>query len=122
MLDGTRRGVPADAVPFTDHNATDVSSATAQVIRAATAGKAIYIAQLRAVNLHATEVQDTIIEDTAGTPVESLHVHVPAAGAGEVDLHFDPPIKIATGLGLNASARATTGDVRVTVSGYVGTP
>lgn len=122
MLDGTRKGVPDDAVPFTAFNATDVTSSTAVAIKAAVSGKAIYVSQIRAVNLHATEVQDTIIEDTAGTPVESMHIHVPAAGAGEVDLEFDPPIKIATGLGLSASARAATGDVRVTVSGYVGTP
>lgn len=123
MLDGTRRGVPKDATPFTAFNTAEITSSTAVAIVAAVAGKSVYITGLRASNLHATEVQDTIIEDTAGTPIESMHVHVPPAGGGAiVDLQFDPPIQVAVGLGLSGSARASTGDVRVTVSGYVGTP
>ena len=117
-FDGTRSDVPSGATPFNAVNAADVTSATPVAIVAPVAGQSIFLTRLRATNIHASEVQNTIIEDSAAAEV--MHIHVPAAGAGEVDLEFDPPIQLPVGTGLSASARASTGDVRVTASGYVG--
>jgi len=116
-----REGLPSDAVPFHDYNATDITSTTAQTIRAAPgAGKCFYISKITSFNSHATETPVITLQDDAGTPVQFWKWEQ-AAGPGQNEFTFDPPLKTTTNTALEGVADGSTGDVRIQVNGWVGT-
>lgn len=116
--------VPADAVPFSSKNATDITSTTPVEIKAATSGKSIYITRLLVQNRTVAEAPIITIQDDAGTPVEHVTIAVSTAAGndGFADLRFTPPIQVAAGQALDGKASGSVGDTVVHAMGYVGTP
>ena len=119
VLDGARNTVPDDAVPFHAMAAADVTTTTAVPVKAAVAGKKLWITQAILTNIHATENQRIRLQDDAGTPVQFGDLSAPAAKTKVYD--FNPPLETTAGTDLDAiGIIATVGDVRVTVNGYIG--
>lgn len=116
--------VPGDATPFHSKNATLITSTTAQEIKAAVAGKAIYVTQLIIQNRTVAEAAIITIQDDSGTPVEYAEVAVSTAAgnAGYVAMKFEPPIQVTTGQALDGVSSGSLGDTVVHATGYVGTP
>lgn len=115
-------GFPADSDPVNAFNSTDISDTTAQTILAGSAGKAIFITQVTCVNKTAAELPVVLLQDDA-TPTPASYDHfAPGAGAGEVVHVYNPPLQIATGKGLKGVALTATGDCKLHVKGFIGTP
>ena len=118
MLDGTRNALPANATPFWAMAATDVTTTTEIVVKAAVTGKKVYVTQAILTNIHATEHQAIILQDD-DTPNEFAYLSAPAAKTKAYT--FDPPLEFTeSGTSTDAvGAIAVKGDVKVTLNGYI---
>lgn len=117
--------VPTDATTFVSANTTDITSTTAQTIKAAVASKAIYVTKLLLMNKTPAEAPVITIEDNTGTPVVhlgQLELSTAAGNEGFLELDFNPPIVLATGKALMGTSDGSTGDTIVCAYGFVGTP
>jgi hypothetical protein len=117
------KGLPDDAVPFAAVNATDITTTTKQTIKAATAGKRLFVTQAHAYNKTTTE--DTILALRHGTTdVAILHPTDIALNIqiSDAPVVFDPPIVIPANTDLDGiSVIANKGDCVIFVNGYIGT-
>lgn len=112
----------ADRSPFVAHNTTDISSDTAQEIKAAVASKKHWITRVVLANKTAGETPIVKIQDdTAETPVDFLVVRMGglADASSLVVIECDPPIEVGAGKAINGVATSATGDVIATVFGWV---
>jgi len=119
-----RPGVTFGMTPFQAVNAADITTTTAVAIKAGVAGSTIWITSCIVANSHATEDTTVILQSDNGTPVEFAHLPAPAmdinGGVGAL-YTFDPPIKVVAGDGVEGiGVTATTGDVRMSISGFIG--
>lgn len=113
-----RAGVaPETATPFVATNQTLVDGTTARTVKAAVTGKKHWITRITVLNVTAAENTVTNIQDTTGTPIVLATLNAPS----QVVSQFTPlsPIEVGAGLAINAAGVAATGDVRVTIEGFV---
>lgn len=111
--------VPSDAATFTAVNATDITTTTKQLIKAAPgAGKAIYITQAIFNNKTVAEHASLILQDE--DDVEIVHVNIPVTVANIV-INFRPPVEVAANKEVEGIAVTTLGDSTITINGFVGT-
>ncbi len=121
---GLPKGLPEDAVPFSAMNATKIETTTKQTIKAATAGKRMFVTQAVAANETTTE--DQILKLRHGTTdIAILHpadiADAPTAGHGQM-YTYDPPLVIPAGVDLDGIGLiAGVGDCYIAVNGYIGT-
>ena len=117
------QGLPDDAVPFAAVNATDIETTTKQTIKAATAGKRMFVVQANSYNKTTTENQILMLRHGT-TDVAILHPAdiVDSHGDhGRID-RYSPPIVIPVGVDLDGiGVIANVGDCVIAVSGYIGT-
>ncbi len=114
-------GIPAGATHREGVSAVITSVTPVVVLAAPASGKKLRIRKLLIQNTTAAEKPIITLQTTAGSPV----VHAVAApgdpavgGNGLLVLDFDPPLKLAVDVGLNAKADSSVGDVYVTALGW----
>lgn len=116
------KGLPDDAVPFAAVNATDITTTTAQEIKAAVASKRHFITEATAYNM--TTAEDQILMIRHGTTDIAMLFPLDVADnvGGDRSVKFDPPLVIPTGVAISGiGVIAAVGDCVIAVNGYVGT-
>lgn len=82
--------------------------------------QSIYIHSITYTNKTVAEDPTLFLKDTAGTPATVDSVTLGDAGPQSVYRAFDPPLKVAAGMGVTLEAAASTGDSYATVRYRVG--
>ena len=123
VANGLPKGLPEDAVPFSAVNAVDITTTTKQTIKAAVAGKRMFLTQANCYNKTTTEDQILMLRHGT-TDIAILHpVDVAEGSASRGDKQtFDPPLVIPTSTDLDGiGVIAAVGDCVIAVNGYYGT-
>lgn len=115
--------LPKDATPFRAANTTDITDTTAQTIIAAPSdtAQAYYITSVAYMNRTVAEEPFIRLQDTSDTPLRLDNAQLDAPNNDKFH-SFWPPIKVATGKGINGVATSAVGDVEIVVNGFLGTP
>lgn len=112
----------ANLASWYGQNGTDITSTTAQEIKAAPgAGKRIVLTQATILNKTVAEAAVISLQDDAGTPVVigTWAVSTAAGNGGQVVLEFEPPIKLAENVALDGVAAGSLGDTVVSANGFI---
>ena len=117
--DGTVVGVK----PFVSGgNAAVNTGAAAITLKAATAGKKMWVTRWMVTNKTAGEYPVAELQDDQGTPVKYAQLAPNAGVATSLAtgvLEFDPPVQIPAGQAIAYALQSPTGDCYSTVCGYV---